>query len=159
MTIGMKTYQLNREMLIRRPIEDVFLFFSMPENLAKITPKELNFRILTPQPIVMKAGAKIEYTIRLLGKKVHWVTLITDFEPPYSFVDEQLKGPYASWTHKHSFEQTEDGVRIIDQVDYAIPFGVLGELAHLLYVKKNLSDIFEYRKISILRHFDEKGSF
>ena len=85
--------------------DDVFNFFSMPENLVKITPKSLSFTILTPKPIDMEKGTLIDYTISLMGFPVHWRTLISDYNPPHSFIDQQIKGPYAFWHHTHTFTE------------------------------------------------------
>ena len=99
----MKVYSLHYKLKINRPIKEVFDFFSKPENLATITPKKLDFTILTPTPIKMMKGQIIDYTIRLIVFKIHWRTLITEYEPAYSFIDQQIKGPYNIWHHEHLF--------------------------------------------------------
>jgi len=130
---------------IDKSIDEVFDFFKNPENLSKLTPAKLNFTILTPLPIVMKYGQLIDYTITLFGKKVHWRTIITDYNEPNMFIDQQLKGPYLLWHHKHQFNEIGSRVQMIDEVNYAIPFGVFGQIAHYFYVKKELEYIFRYR--------------
>ncbi len=141
----MKLYTLEREQVIDRPLEQVFAFFAKPENLARITPSKMRFNILTPSPINMRDGTVIDYTIKILGFKVHWRTLIGSYDPPYGFADEQLRGPYSYWHHRHHFEKTESGTRIYDHVTYALPFGFLGRLAHFVLVKRQLQHIFNYR--------------
>ena len=127
----MKIYELNVSHQVNAPIEEVFDFFSKPENLSKITPAKMGFNVLTPSPIKMQRGALIEYTIRVFGFPLRWRTLITAYEPPKKFVDEQLKGPYSFWHHTHTFEAIDQGVEMKDIVRYSIPFGVLGSLVHL----------------------------
>tara|TARA_Y100000590_G_scaffold465142_1_gene636583 strand:+ start:849 stop:1304 length:456 start_codon:yes stop_codon:yes gene_type:complete len=142
----MKVYKLKYKQIVNRPIDEVFDFFKNPNNLSKLTPSKLNFNILTPLPIIMKDGQLIDYTITLFGIKVHWRTIISSFVEPDMFVDQQLKGPYILWHHKHEFIQLKDGtVEMIDKVDYAIPFGFLGRIAHIIYVRRELEKIFEYR--------------
>ena len=150
----MKTFEINMKQYINKPLEVVFEFFSKPENLEMITPKSLSFNILTPTPIKMEKGSLIDYTIRLFGISIHWRTLISDYEPPFRFVDQQIKGPYTFWHHTHTFKLVEGGVEIIDQVKYSLPLGWLGTMAHAIWVRKDLEKIFEYRKTVIQHYFD-----
>ena len=149
----MKIHHLKRVQLIRKPLRDVFAFFERPENLEIITPKSLSFKILSPKPIQMKDGAVIDYTIRIFGIPLKWRTIILEYKPPHYFIDEQAKGPYAHWYHKHSFEETLEGTQMIDEVDYALPFGILGEIAHVFFVKRDLKRIFDYRENVITKAF------
>jgi len=142
--------ELERTQLIRDArLPEVFAFFSDPANLARITPPWLSFRIVGPAPSPMAAGSRIEYRIRWMGLSLRWVTRITRWNPPYEFQDVQEKGPYARWIHTHRFRATEGGVLIDDHVDYALPFGPLGRLAHALRVRRQLEGIFDYRRTSI----------
>jgi ligand-binding SRPBCC domain-containing protein len=136
---------LQREQWIPRPLDDVFAFFSDAKNLGAITPPWLGFRILIPEPIVMRSGAKIVYMLRWHGFPVRWVTEITRWDPPTGFDDVQLKGPYSLWHHNHSFQPIDGGTLICDTVRYALPFGLLGRLAHACVVKAELDAIFDYR--------------
>ncbi len=141
----MKTHTLERRQILAAPPGEVFAFFESPENLARITPPWLDFRILTPRPIHMKTGTVIDYTVRWLGVPVRWRTLITSYEPGRRFVDEQITGPYSLWHHTHEFEAGEGGTAMTDRVVYMMPFGPLGELAHELMVRRQLEEIFDYR--------------
>ncbi len=141
----MKSLVLQREQWIPRALDDVFAFFSDAKNLGAITPPWLGFRILSPEPIVMRPGAKIDYMLRWHGFPVRWVTEITCWDPPTDFDDVQLKGPYSLWQHSHSFQSIDGGTLIGDTVRYALPFGLLGRLAHACVVKAELNAIFDYR--------------
>lgn len=141
----MKTYTLRREMIVNSPVDEVFAFFERPENLAKITPNSLGFDILTPSPVAMGVGTVIDYTIKILGLRRHWTTLITEYDPPHKFVDIQLKGPYTFWHHTHTFEAADRGTRITDEVRYIVPFGPLGRIANAVIVRRQLERIFSYR--------------
>lgn len=152
----MNVYSLVREQHVPYSAEEVFVFFAKPENLQRITPPSLGFRILTPSPITMKEGRLIDYTLRVLGVSVHWRTLITAYEPPYRFVDEQLRGPYRFWHHTHTFREDDEGTVIGDEVRYALPFGPLGRVAHSLYVRRDLERIFEYRSEVIAQVFPDR---
>ena len=149
----MELFNIESKQVVKRPLKDVFDFFSLPENLEIITPKNLAFRILTPKPLVMKQGAVIDYTIKLFKIPIHWRTLITSYDPPYMFVDEQVKGPYTFWHHTHTFKEIDDGVEIQDKVIYAIPFGIIGRILHFLWIKRDLIKIFEHRKKIIEQSF------
>lgn len=141
----MKLYKLKRSQLIKRDRSEVFDFFKSPENLERITPPDVGFVILTPRPIKMHTGAVLDYTIKLLGIKVRWTTLITEYEEPSGFSDISIKGPYSFWHHRHIFEETTDGTVMHDEVTYSLPFGIIGRLAHGLWVRLQLEKIFDYR--------------
>ena len=142
----MQTYVLEQSQIIERSLEDTFAFFSDAFNLEKITPEFLRFNILTPRPLIMQAGTTIEYSLSLFGVPFRWQTLIEKWEPGVKFVDSQIKGPYAKWVHEHSFEALgAEQTLMRDRVEYQIPFGFLGEIAHGLFVKATLEKIFSYR--------------
>ena len=152
----MKTYNIKFEQFIDLPINDVFNFFSKPENLSLITPPRLKFDILTPSPIEMKEGQLIDYSLTIMYFiKLRWRTLITDYEKPYRFVDQQIKGPYSLWHHTHKFEEKDGGTLIHDTVTYAIPFGIIGQLIHAIYIKYDIHHIFEYRHKILNEIFSE----
>ena len=142
----MKLYTLDSIQFINKPIEDVFEFFSNPDNLSVITPPKLGFKILTPTPIKMSIGRLIDYKIYLMGIPIHWRTLITNFDPPHTFIDQQIKGPYTIWHHTHTFQKVDGGVEIKDRVVYSIPFSILGRILNFLWIRKDLENIFNYRK-------------
>lgn len=145
------------ERSVRVPCERylVFQFFSRAENLGRITPPELGFRILSGIPIRMDAGAVIDYTILLYGFPLRWRTEITDWNPPHSFQDTQRKGPYASWVHTHRFIAEADGTTTIeDTVRYSLPFGILGAIVQPL-VARQLSRIFDYRQRVMIKLFTD----
>ncbi|HYO81941.1 MAG TPA: SRPBCC family protein [Bryobacteraceae bacterium] len=129
-------------------LKDTFQFFEDPRNLARITPPWMGFEIVTHDPVMQK-GLKIDYRFRWLGLPMTWRTLISEYDPPYLFVDEALKSPYRLWRHRHTFEETEGGTIVRDHVDYALPLGPLGAIANRLVVKRQLSQIFAYRQSKI----------
>jgi ligand-binding SRPBCC domain-containing protein len=153
-----RAYYLHREQFIPAPIEEVFDFFSDVRNLEAITPKWLRFRILTPTPIAMRAGAVIEYRLSWGFIGLRWKTVISQWKPPHFFVDEQQRGPYRVWQHTHSFREEPDGTRMFDTVHYELPFGLLGKLAHTLRVKRDLQRIFDYRAEVIQEYFESGHS-
>lgn len=146
----MRVYRLESEVEIPRPIGVVFDFFADARNLESITPPWLNFRILTPMPVEMRAGALIDYRIGLRGVPIRWRTRIAAWEPPVRFVDEQLRGPYRLWEHEHRFEPTAGGTRVIDVVRYAVPGWVLAPVVHRALVRPDLERIFEYRRVRMV---------
>jgi ligand-binding SRPBCC domain-containing protein len=140
----MGLYTLRCEMLVKKSLQETFDFFKNPANLGRITPSWLNFQIVT-KDVAMEKGAQFDYVIRWMGLPMKWRSVITEYNPPVSFVDEQVKGPYASWHHEHTFTETPEGVLVGDHVEYALPLGPLGAIAHAVMVKAQLMQTFKYR--------------
>lgn len=130
----------------------VFPFFAEVLNLEAITPPELNFRIVSPLPVVMAPGTMIRYRLRLMGVPFEWLTRIALWDPPREFVDEQVKGPYRKWVHQHLFVETSSGTRIHDAVTYELPLYPLGELAAPI-VALQVRRIFAYRARALEQRF------
>ena len=143
------------EQFVRRPLEEVFEFFSRAENLQELTPPWLHFRILGVAPEPIRKGSLIRYRLRWRVFPIHWTTEIVEWEPPHKFVDVQLKGPYKRWHHEHRFVSEVNGTRILDEVHYELPFGWLGKIAHELKVRRDVATIFEFRKQAIERRFGD----
>jgi len=139
---------LERTTRIPRPLAEVFPFFSDASNLARITPPSMGFQITSAQPLEMRRNLMIEYRLRILGIPLRWSSLISEWSPPHRFVDEQVTGPYARWTHLHEFTAEGDTTVMRDKVLYRMPFGLLGNLA-LPLVKMQLRHIFDYRESAI----------
>ena len=148
----MKTFVLEREQIIARPRDELFPFFAEARNLEAITPAFLRFQVLTPGPIEMRAGALIDYRIRLRGVPIRWRTEISVWEPPFRFVDRQLSGPYRKWVHEHRFEEVPGGTRCLDRVEYAVPGGpLLEDVVHALFVRRDVARIFDFRRDALER--------
>jgi ligand-binding SRPBCC domain-containing protein len=151
----MSEHVLETKTIIQKPLSEVFDFFSKAENLNRITPKELEFKIITPLPIKMYAGTLIDYKIKLNGIPFSWRTEICTWDPPHKFVDQQLKGPYAKWHHTHEFKDLGDGcTEMIDRVVYKSPGWIFEPIIHNLFVKKRVEAIFKHREKTLLEIFE-----
>lgn len=146
----MRIHRLEREQRIGRPLEEVFHFFAAARNLERLTPPWLRFEVLTPEPIEMRVGALIDYRLRVHGIPLRWTSRIEGWEPGRSFVDRQLRGPYGLWHHRHTFAADGEDTIVRDTVDYGLPLGPLGELAHTTFVRRDLERIFAYRRRAVL---------
>ena len=141
---GIYTLKVSQELPIG--IEEAWDFFSSPKNLEKITPDHMGFVITSELPPKMYPGQIISYKVSPIpGVKTNWVTEITHVEDNKFFVDEQRFGPYSMWHHEHHFKEKGDKVLMTDKVSYKIPLGILGQMAHGLFIKRQLRGIFEYR--------------
>lgn len=136
-------HELTDELIVPRPLDEVFAFFADAENLEAITPPWLRFEITSPRPISMGTGTLIDYRLRLHGVPIRWRTRIRVWEPPFLFVDEQLRGPYRRWVHEHTFERHPEGTRVRDRVEYS---HLGGPLVHRWLVGPDLDRVFAYRK-------------
>jgi ligand-binding SRPBCC domain-containing protein len=139
-------YSLSTEQWLPNPLEEVFGFFSRAENLERITPDFLHFRILSPTPIRMARGTLIDYRLKLAGIPFRWQSRIDEWVPGQRFVDVQTRGPYRSWHHTHEFQEVDGGTLIRDTVKYSLSLGPFGRIAHALFVRRSLLRIFNHRK-------------
>ena len=152
------TYQLYREQQLNCSIETAWSFFSSPHNLSKITPKDMGFVVHTNlgnQPIFV--GMEIDYTVSPIFKiPMKWKTKITEVDFQKSFTDFQEKGPYKIWNHHHEFITNKEGVLMKDTVDYELPLGFVGQIAHRLFIRKKIEEIFKYRFEILENRFNQK---
>lgn len=150
----MKLYQLHSKQRLPISLEEAWDFLSSPANLKRITPEHMGFHILSGADRPMFPGQIIQYKVSPFpGYATKWVTEITHVKEGEYFVDEQRFGPYALWHHKHFLKSVDHGVEMEDIIDYKIPFGILGQLAHPILVKKQLKQIFAYREKKLIELF------
>ena len=140
-------YQLTTQSVVNRAIEETFNFFASAENLNKITPLWLHFKIISDTPIQMGIGTIIEYRLKLRGFPIKWVSEIPIWQPTFRFVDQQKSGPYRYWHHEHLLEKHDkNSTRVKDIVTYKVP---PDRFTHALFVKRDLKKIFEHRHRSL----------
>lgn len=140
-----RRHVLERTLVVPRPRPEVWAFFADPHNLEAITPDFLRFHVVTPRPIATEPGTLIDYRLTLGGIPFRWRSRIEDVVPGAAFVDVQLAGPYRRWRHLHTFEDAPGGTRVGDRVEYELPFGPVGALAHAAFVGRTLRRIFDHR--------------
>lgn len=148
--LGGGSHELRTEMVLPLAPGAVFPFFAAAENLERITPPELAFRIVSPTPIDIREGARIDYRLRLFGVPFSWRTRISEWAPPHAFVDEQESGPYHTWVHRHDFAEVTGGTRMTDRVEFRLPLGRWSAPA-LPLVRAQLRRIFTWRGQEIRR--------
>jgi len=148
-------YRLTTELTLPVRRDEVFDFFADAYQLERITPPWLHFSVQTPRPIEMHPGTLIDYKLRLHGFPIRWRTRISEWEPPYRFIDEQLAGPYRLWRHLHTFEEGDGRTICRDQVDYSVPGG---SLVHWFIVNRDVRQIFEYRREMLAQIFQKHKS-
>lgn len=142
---------LEREQLVPKPVDEVFEFFARAHNLEWITPPWLRFELLTPAPIAMATGTRIDYRLRVHGVPLRWTSRIEEWESNRAFVDRQVHGPYREWRHQHDFAARGDMTVVRDRVRYSLPLGPLGTLAHAAVVRRDLERIFDFRRDAVHR--------
>jgi ligand-binding SRPBCC domain-containing protein len=142
----MKIYKFRQSQFIPADLNTVWDFFSSPKNLHAITPAEMNFEILQISGQKMYTGQLISYKVSPFPYvRVRWISEIVNVENKKHFTDDQKVGPFALWRHQHFFSTLDKGVLMVDEISYAIPFGMLGRIVNSMFVEKQLNYIFKYR--------------
>ncbi|MDZ4805252.1 MAG: SRPBCC family protein [Candidatus Eisenbacteria bacterium] len=134
---------------VDRSLEAVFPFFADPHNLERITPAFLKFKVLSMDTPTIESGTLLRYRLKLHGLPIHWTTRIKDWNPPHSFRDVQLSGPYRLWDHTHRFERREGGTLMTDIVRFRTPFDILRRTPLLSWINRDVEAIFRYRQTVI----------
>lgn len=145
--------RLVAEVWIPERIDKVFAFFSDATKLEQITPPWTQFHMTTPLPIDIREGAIIDYRLKIHGVPLKWRSEISNWQPPFRFVDSQLRGPYRMWRHEHTFQEQDGGTIVGDRVEYSVPGG---RFVDKLFVRRDLQRIFEHRQQALLRVFHSK---
>jgi ligand-binding SRPBCC domain-containing protein len=151
----MKTFRLESQIWLGRPLADVFPFFADARNLEHLTPPWLRFEVLTAGQISVSAGTRIDYRLRMRGIPLRWQSEITSWDPPRRFVDEQRRGPYRLWIHEHRFREHNGATLAEDRVQYAVPGG---SLINRMLVAPDLARVFRYRRERLVELFGEAPS-
>jgi ligand-binding SRPBCC domain-containing protein len=150
---GERVRTFETELWLAKPIDEIFAFFSDAANLQVLTPPWLHFRILTRMPLALSQGALVEYRIRWRGLPIFWQTEIAVWEPPFRFVDRQIKGPYRLWVHDHHFESMNGGTLMRDRIDYAVPGWLLEPWIEKFIVGPDVRRIFDFRRKQMMELF------
>ncbi len=148
-------YHFRTEHLLPITIDKAWNFFSSEKNLALITPPEMDFKILSRlDEKEIYEGMLIDYIVKpVFGIPLKWQTEIVRVNKLHSFTDRQLKGPYKIWEHTHTFIQKENGILMKDEIKYQIPLGILGRIAHSLFVREKVKEIFQFREMALNKIF------
>jgi ligand-binding SRPBCC domain-containing protein len=145
-------FRLTSHQWLPRTVDEIFPFFADINNLDRLTPDDFRFRIVSPEPpIQMRQGLVVDMRVTVKGIPMLWRARISDWDPPHGFTDEQLKGPYHLWSHRHRFQPKDGGVLVSDEVDYK-PMG--GWLAHKMFVRSDLKRVFGFRRRKLAELFD-----
>lgn len=156
----MKIFLIKQKQFLPISLQEAWRFFSDPANLAEITPDKMDFKIqYISGDGKMYPGQLIRYRIKIFaGIWANWITEITQMTYQQNFIDEQRFGPYAFWHHQHHFKVVDGGVEITDEVNYAIPLGWIGRLAHWLFVGREVNAIFAHRYHFLEQRFRKSAS-
>lgn len=129
-----------KSVLIDAPCHVVFGFHERPDALSLLSPPFPPLRVVS-RPGGLEAGTRVELRVGPL----RWVALHTVYEKGRLFVDEQVEGPFASWVHRHEFEDLGGRTRLTDRVSYRLPGGTLVNLVAGWTVAIGLRQMFRHR--------------
>jgi len=144
----MADYIFESRVWLARARPEVFDVFVDPENLVRLTPRSFRLRVLAA-PRALSAGAVLDFQLSWLGVPMSWRAFIREWDPPYRFVDVQVRGPYARWEHRHRFLEDDGGTWMEDRVTYRLPLGPLGRAAHALFVHRQIAAMWRYRTLRL----------
>ena len=149
-------YTLYATQTVDKEIDFLWDFFSKPSNLNKLTPEDVEFKIISGKSDNFYEGKIISYKIKPFKLvTLNWITEISQVKEGSYFIDNQISGPYKMWHHEHHFKSNNDGTtEIIDKVKYKVPFYILGRISHKIFIKRKLINIFNFRQKKIKELFN-----
>ena len=137
--------RFEKETFIRAPPERVFAFHELPDAIHRLIPPWEDAKVIQKAEI-SQIGSKAIIETKLFGLvSVRWIAEHTAYDPPRSFEDVQISGPFASWRHRHIVMPHADGSILRDEIEYKPPMSFLGRLAAPFAVVPKLGKMFEYR--------------
>lgn len=154
----MSDYVIRRRQVVPADMATVFSFFESPRNLEGITPPWLRFEVVHTTDETMRLGTEIEYRLTWQRLRLTWRSRISEYVPGVSFADEMIEGPYRSWYHRHLFRSVPEGIEMVDVVEYRLPLGPVGRLAHNMLIRSQLDGIFDFRRKAIEMRFGSVAS-
>lgn len=150
------TVHFERTIRVGAPIDEVFaLSLSVDFHLDSFADSGEQI-VDGVQAGAMALGDTVTWRARHFGVWWELTSVITEYEPPNQFVDEQLKGPFASYRHEHLFTPVGDETEMRDIVDFTAPFGPLGALAERLVLRRHLEALIDLRNAELCRAVDQR---
>lgn len=94
----------------------------------------------------MTLGDTVTWRARHFGIAFRMTSVISALERPHRFVDEQLRGPFGSWWHEHTFSELDHGgTLMVDVVRFRAPLGLLGSMAERLVLNAYMTRLLRQR--------------
>lgn len=172
----MSRFKLDSEIWVPAPLAEVWAFAQDVQNLLKLTPPFYRARIEADGPTRLGAVARIHMAPLGIPLPLVWVSKIEHFNdqgPVKEFTDIQSSGPFKYWKHRHTFESGPSeiegrsqsrartmtpGTWIKDHVEYELFGGAASEIANKFFARKNLEQLFAYRRKVLQELFSSSGS-
>jgi ligand-binding SRPBCC domain-containing protein len=136
---------VERRLLIGRGRPEVFAFLADPHRASRLLPPWLRVQLLTDSAVPVGAGTVLDFRVACLGLSFAWRAFVREFDPPFRFLDVQLRGPFARWEHRHRFLAVGDATLMEDRLVYRLPLGVAGRAAHAVVVARLMAAAWRYR--------------
>jgi ligand-binding SRPBCC domain-containing protein len=152
-----RVYSIKRKQKIPIGLNAAWNFFCKPHNLKQMVPANIHFSVATPlESSVIYPGQIIKYKMDTrFGFSLPWVTEITEVEEKQYFIDEQQSGPFKLWRHQHYFVEIPGGIEMTDILHYKTRLGFVGDVLHVLFLRRRVKQIFNYRSKQLVHLFGE----
>lgn len=134
-----------KESGIKATPERVFSFHKLPDAFERLVPPWENAKIVQKADISV-IGSRAIIKQKLFGiVPSRWVAEHTAYDPPRSFEDVQIAGPFACWRHKHIIEPHDDGCMLRDEIEFEPPLSFIGNWAVPIFILPRLEKMFDFR--------------
>ncbi len=126
------------------PAERLWAFHERPDALPLLIPPGDRVEVLQP-PTSLEVGTRVVLR-SFVGPIGFTITAEhVEYERGRMFADRMTGGPFKNWLHRHIIEPTSTGSRLIDDIEYELRGGALGNLIGGPIARRRLDKMFDHR--------------
>lgn len=126
------------------PAERLWAFHERPDALQLLIPPGDRVEVLQP-PTSLEVGTQVVLR-SFVGPIGFTITAEhVEYERGRMFADRMSGGPFKNWLHRHIIEPTPTGSRLIDDIEYELRGGALGNVIGGPIARRRLGKMFDHR--------------
>lgn len=103
---------------------------------------------------LIELDESVTWQAKHFGVTQYLTSIISNYNKPFIFRDEQTRGVFNYYKHDHIFEEKDGKVIMTDVFSYESPLGFLGKIADWLFLKKYMTNLLLQRN-KVIKEYAE----